>query len=57
MVTGISMDPEYFSSKINLFVGLGPATRLKYTKSGYVKNVAGFFMLFKSIIVDTFHIY
>ncbi len=57
MVTGMTMNPEYFSSKINLFVGLGPASRLKYTKSTYVKNVASFFMMFKTIIVDTFHIY
>ena len=57
MITGLSMNPEYFSEKINLFVGLGAASRLKYTKSNYVQNVARFFVLFKSIIVDTFHIY
>lgn len=57
MITGLSMIPEYFSSKINLFVGLAPASRLTYTKSPFVKKVAGIIEMFKFIIVDTLHIY
>ena len=40
MVTGLSMLPDYFREKVNLFVALGPATRLKYTKSEMINSMA-----------------
>ena len=40
MVSGLSMMPEYYSDRVNLFVALGPAARLKYTKSEMIHAMA-----------------
>ena len=40
MFLGASLDPEYFSEKVNLFVALGPATKMSNVKVDAFKDAA-----------------
>ena len=40
MFLGASLDPDYFSKKVNLFVALGPATKMSNVKVDAFKDAA-----------------
>jgi hypothetical protein len=57
MFAGMSLIPDYYANKLNLFVALGPATRLKHTKSKFYRKMAEMLDVFKYIVIDTMHLY
>ena len=57
MVVGLSLMPEYYASNLNLFVALGPATRLKHTKSVYFRKNAEMLEFFKFLVIDILQLY
>lgn len=57
MFAAMSLMPEYYASKLSLFIALGPATRLKHTKSQFYRKTAEMLDFFKFIVIDTMHLY
>lgn len=57
MLIGLSMIPEYYKDKINLFVAMGPVARLLNCNSEFFRKAAEALLLVKNIVIDVFHNY
>jgi hypothetical protein len=49
--------PDYYANKLNVVAALGPATRLKNTKSKFYRKTAEILDVFKFIFIETLHLY
>ena len=57
MFIGASMNPEYFKSKINLFVALAPVARVGHVKSTFLKIIASDVDRIERIMIDEYGLY
>ena len=57
MFIGGSMNPEYFKSKVNLFVALAPVARVGHVKSTFLKIIASDVDRIERIMIDDFGLY
>jgi pimeloyl-ACP methyl ester carboxylesterase len=57
MFIGASLIPDYFKSKLNLYVALAPATRIGHVKSTMLRILASNVQAVEKIIINDFGMY